>query len=249
MRIPRIYQAVPLSVGASIELDAQAATHLTRVLRLASGDELVLFNGAGGEYRARVAEAGRRGARVDVLEFTPRSLESPLEVTLVQGVARGERMDYTVQKAVELGVTRIVPVVTERTVVHITGERQEKRCAHWQAIVNGACEQSGRNRVPTVAPMQPLHAWLAADTSAALKLVLHHRAAAGLPPRPPADNAVILLIGPEGGLAPAEIEAAQAAGYAPLRLGPRVLRTETAALAALAVLQWQWGDWGPAISQ
>lgn len=247
MRIPRIYQPVALANGKTLDLDNQATTHLTRVLRLRVGDELVVFNGEGGEFRARVAQVERRSSQVELLEFIDCSVESPLEVVLVQGVSRGERMDYTVQKAVELGVTRIVPVITERTVVNVKGERQEKRRAHWQAVVNSACEQSGRNRVPEMAAIQSLHDCLSGFAQQdALKLVLHHRATMALSdvPSPAAENAhpVILLIGPEGGLAPAEIEAAQTAGFLPLRLGPRVMRTETAAVTALSVLQWLWGD-------
>lgn len=249
VRIPRIYQPVALAIGDVIELDNQATTHLTRVLRLRAGDELVVFNGEGGEFKARVAQVERRSSQVELLAFVECSKESSLEVVLVQGVSRGERMDYTVQKAVELGVTRIVPVITERTVVNIKGERQEKRQAHWQAVVNSACEQSGRNRVPEVAPIVSLHNWLATqDTTDAMKLVLHHRAETPLRDMQQTDGPVMLLIGPEGGLAPAEISAAQTAGYLPLRLGPRVMRTETAAVAALSVLQWLWGDLGEVAS-
>ena len=165
----------------------------------------------------------------------------------MQGVSRGERMDYTVQKAVELGVAQIVPVNTERTVVNLKGDRQVRRQQHWQAVVNGACEQSGRNVVPEVKPIVPLQQWLDAP-AAGLKLVLHHRAETSLGELPKPEGPVVLLIGPEGGLAPAELSAAQSAGYLPLRLGPRVLRTETAAVAALSVLQWLWGDFGSSCS-
>lgn len=243
MRIPRIYQDLPLASGSPLQLDAQATAHLTRVLRLRPGDELVVFNGGGGEYRARVTQIERRAAQVELGEFVDCSLESPLEVVLLQGVSRGERMDYTVQKAVELGVSRIVPVLSERTVVNVKGEREEKRRAHWQAVVRSACEQSGRNRVPQVAAICSFGECLSAVTGEdALKLVLHHRAETSLNEMTPAAGRVVLLIGPEGGLAPAEISAAQAAGFLPLRLGPRVMRTETAAVTALSVLQWLWGD-------
>jgi 16S rRNA (uracil1498-N3)-methyltransferase len=236
---------VPLSSGLVLELDAQAAVHLTKVLRLKVGDALVVFNGEGGEYAARVRAVERRTASIEIGEFVARELESPLSLVLVQGVSRGERMDYTVQKAVELGVTHIVPVITERTVVNLKGDRRERRQSHWQAIVNSACEQSGRNRVPVVAPIVKLHQALA-ESAAGLKLVLHHRADSGLADMAAPQGPVTLLIGPEGGLAPAEIAAAQAVGFVPLRLGPRVLRTETAAVAAMAVLQWQWGDFATA---
>lgn len=243
MRIPRIYQPVALSAGSVIELDSQAATHLTRVLRLKAGEELVVFNGKGGEYRARVSRVERRSAAVELLEHVDLSVESPLEVVLVQGISRGERMDYTIQKAVELGVSRIVPVVTQRTVVNIKGERQEKRRSHWQAVVVSACEQSGRNRVPEVDAIRPLADFLAQQAYPdARKLVLHHRAPSDLQEQAPATGPAILLIGPEGGLASPELAAAEAAGYVSWRLGPRVMRTETAAVAAISVLQWVWGD-------
>lgn len=242
MRIPRIYQSIPLLSGQTFELDAQATVHLTKVLRLRVGDALVVFDGeSDGEFTAKVSAVARRSATIEVGEFVPRMLESPLELVLMQGVSRGERMDYTVQKAVELGVSRIVPVLTERTVVNLKGDRQEKRREHWQGVVNSACEQSGRNRVPVVAPIASFVAALA-DVADGLKLVLHHRAKTGLGGLPVPQGPVSLLIGPEGGLSAQEIAIAEAAGFLPLCLGPRVLRTETAALAAISVLQWQWGD-------
>ena len=241
MRIPRIYQAQPLAVGQMVELDAQATAHLTKVLRLRIGDALMVFNGQGGEYQASVATVDRRTSSIKIEQFVDRDVESPLELLLVQGVSRGERMDYTVQKAVELGVRRIVPVHTERTVVNLNEDRQVRRQQHWQSVVNSACEQSGRNVVPEVSPIVPLHQWLG-HSQDGLKLVLHHRAETSLDELPSPKGPLTLLIGPEGGLSPTEIEAAQAAGYLPLRLGPRILRTETASVAALSVLQWMWGD-------
>lgn len=243
MRIPRIYQPTSLAKGQLIELDAQAAVHLSKVLRMKSGDDLVLFNGEGGEFEASVEVLERRAVKVRVGEFVARELESPLELVLAQGISRGERMDYTVQKAVELGVTRIVPINTERTTVNLKSERQAKRREHWQAVVNSACEQSGRNRVPVVEEVVSLGPWLAqAQEQKGLKLVLHHRAEQGLKDLVQPQGPVTLLIGPEGGLSAHEIELAQGVGFQPLCLGPRVMRTETAALAALSVLQWQWGD-------
>ena len=241
MRIPRIYQPAPLSTGQIIELDAQAAAHLTRVLRLKTGDDLVVFNGEGGEYRATVESVERRSASIKIGKFVDRNVESPLELILVQGVSRGERMDYTVQKAVELGVSRIVPVLTERTVVNIKGDRQQRRRDHWQSVANSACEQCSRTIVPEVSPVVSLQDWLSISKEGT-RLVLHHRADAGqmgsLNPQGP----ISLLVGPEGGLSSSEIEAAVSIGYLPLSLGPRVLRTETAAVTALSVLQWVWGD-------
>jgi 16S rRNA (uracil1498-N3)-methyltransferase len=219
--------------------------HLTRVLRLRVGDALLVFNGEGGEYEATVSAVERRSVSIQLGKFLDRNVESPLGLVLVQGVSRSERMDYTVQKAVELGVNQIVPVNTERTVVNLKGDRLIRRQQHWQAVVNGACEQSGRNVVPEVRPIVSFQQWL--DESepgpdSGLKLVLHHRAQASLVGLPKPEGPVTVLIGPEGGLAASEIKAAELAGYLPLCLGPRVLRTETAAVAALSVLQWLWGD-------
>jgi 16S rRNA (uracil1498-N3)-methyltransferase len=243
VRIPRIFQPVSLASGRMIELDAQATAHISRVLRLKPEDALVVFNGEGGEYEATVCRVERRVATIEIGAFVERSVESPLELVLVQGVSRGERMDYTVQKAVELGVTRIVPVLTERTVVNLKGDRKDKRREHWQSVVNSACEQSGRNNIPEVAPVITLHEWLG-EPNEGLKLVLHHRAEGSLPDRTAQQDAITLLIGPEGGLSSNEISVAQTAGYFPLCLGPRVMRTETAAVAAISVLQWVWGDFG-----
>ncbi|MCF6210403.1 MAG: 16S rRNA (uracil(1498)-N(3))-methyltransferase [Gammaproteobacteria bacterium] len=242
MRIPRIYQPVSLSRGQLIELDGQAAVHLTRVLRLRVGDALCLFNGEGGEFAARLVAVGRRTVSIEVGEFSSREVESGLQLLLAQGVSRGERMDYTVQKAVELGVSCIVPLETARTTVNLEGERRTKRLTHWQGVVNAACEQSGRNRVPRVEAVQGLDEWLATVGPSGLKLVLHHRADKSLAGLPSPEGTVSLLIGPEGGLSEAEIDTAIDHGFQPLRLGPRVLRTETAALSALSVLQWLWGD-------
>lgn len=249
MRVPRIYQPVALAPGQSIELDSQATAHLTRVLRLKPGDALVVFNGDGGEYPAVLTRMERRAVVIEIGAPRAVSLESPLPIVLVQGISRGERMDYTVQKAVELGVSHIVPVITERTVVNISAERQDKRQAHWQAIVNGACEQCGRNRVPEVTPIQRFAQWLDTQPQGGgpgpgdvLRLVLHHQATLTLTPDTPAPRAVLLLVGPEGGLSSAELAAASARGFQALRLGPRVLRTETAALVALSVIQHRWGD-------
>jgi 16S rRNA (uracil1498-N3)-methyltransferase len=243
MRIPRLYQDAYLNVGETIVLDAQATVHVSRVLRLKPDDAVIIFNGRGGEYHGRIVMQEKRSTQILLEQFVEREVESPLNITLVQGISRGERMDYTVQKAVELGVTRIVPVVTERTGVNLQGERKQRRREHWQAIVSSACEQSGRNRLPDVGEVESLPRYLSgcAD-SPAMRLVLHHRTEQGLQQLSAPDNEVMLLIGPEGGLSAAEIELTQQAGFTPVRFGPRVMRTETAAVAALAVLQAQWGD-------
>ncbi len=249
MRIPRIYQPLSLISGQTIKLDAQAMVHLTKVLRLQVGDALILFNGEendkgeSGEFAARVNAVERRSVLIEVGEFMARSSESPLELVLLQGISRGERMDFTVQKAVELGVSRIVPVLSERTVVNLKSDRQEKRRRHWQGVVHSACEQCGRNRVPMVEAVKSFAVAIAdvAETDS-LKLVLHHRAETDRAALPAPRGTVSLLIGPEGGLSAQEIAAAEAAGFVPWQLGSRVLRTETAALAAISVLQWRWGD-------
>ncbi|MCK5639693.1 MAG: 16S rRNA (uracil(1498)-N(3))-methyltransferase, partial [Gammaproteobacteria bacterium] len=230
MRIPRIYQNITLHTGIETYLDSGAATHIVRVLRLKPGAPLVIFNGQGGEYEATLIHADKHEATIHVGKHSPDELESPLDVTLIQGISRGERMDYTIQKAVELGVNRIVPVISKRTVVKLDATRSSKRQAHWQAIVNSACEQCGRNRVPVVSDIIKLEQYLS-TASEGLKLILDHRANTSLISQKK-ENTISLLIGPEGGLAPEEQELAKRAGYTGLRLGPRILRTETAALAA-----------------
>jgi 16S rRNA (uracil1498-N3)-methyltransferase len=237
MRIPRIFLPVPLAPDALVTLDSTAANHVTRVLRLKPGAELVLFNGEGGEYPAvlEAAATARLGAWRDA------ECESPLAITLVQGISRAERMDYTIQKAVELGVTRIAPVFAARSVVELRGDRLERRMQHWLGVVIGACEQCGRNRVPALDVAVELSDWLRAPAAPSLRLVLNHRATTTLNalPRP---TALTLLIGPEGGLDENELAQAERAGFIGMRLGPRVLRTETAAVTALAALQTLWGD-------
>lgn len=242
MRIPRIHHPGPLPAGRRLELEPTAANHVTRVLRLRPGSPLVLFDGAGNEFDATLEEAHRRAVVVSVGAARAAIAESPLKVTLAQGISRGERMDYTIQKAVELGVERIVPVVTERTVVSLSDERADKRLQHWHGVLVAACEQSGRAHLPRLSPIVTLERWLEAGPDG-LGLVLDPRAADGVDAleRP---AAVTLLIGPEGGLADHERADAYARGYRGARLGPRILRTETAALAALAVLQYRWGDLG-----
>jgi 16S rRNA (uracil1498-N3)-methyltransferase len=186
----------------------------------------------------------RNRAEVSVGNYIVRETESPLHVTLAQGVSRGERMDYTIQKAVELGVTRIVPLISERCEVRLEGERLTKRVQHWQAVAASACEQCGRNRVPPVLAPVPLNSWLAEPVHG-LRLVLNPLAPATLTSlSTPDDRLITLLIGPEGGLSDAEVKRAQQSGFVGIRLGPRILRTETAAVTALSALQMLWGDLG-----
>ena len=243
MRIPRIYTPQPLAVQHSLLLEPVASRHLLTVLRLKAGAPLVLFDGSGREFEARLDGAQNHRARVSIAaEHVVRS-ESPLHITLVQGISRGERMDYTLQKSVELGVAEIVPVLTERSVVRLDAKQAVRRQQHWQQLVIGACEQSGRVRVPPVSTPRPLDAIFSEPASAELSLLLHPAADVKLSElAAPAHNRVRLLVGPEGGLSETEIAAAQRAGFTAVQLGPRVLRTETAALVALSLLQARWGD-------
>jgi 16S rRNA (uracil1498-N3)-methyltransferase len=238
---PRLYCELPLSPGAEIALPEAAARHAVTVLRLQSGDTLTLFNGEGGEYGASLIAVNKREARVRLTQFHPVERESPLQITLALGISAGERMDYSLQKATELGVTSIQPLATERSVVKLAGERADKRLQHWQHVVIAACEQCGRNRVPPVAPVQKLFSYLAAVERTRRLLMLAPGAATPMKRSAPASS-VVLLVGAEGGLAPAEYAAAVANGFEAVSLGPRILRTETAPLAALAVLQALWGD-------
>jgi len=242
MRIPRVYEPQSLTSGATIQLSDFAAQHLGRALRMQAGDPIRVFNGAGGEFDALLDEVGRKRVRVRIGARIDSALESPLRIELGQGLSRGERMDYAVQKATELGVDLITPLQSERCEVRLSGEREQKRTAHWQAVAVSAAEQSGRTQVPVLGAPQGLADWLQ-SVDAELKLVLHPEAAAALVDLP-APRSVALLIGPEGGLSDAEVAAAQAAGFRALALGPRVLRTETAPVVALSLLQYLWGDLG-----
>ena len=220
-----------------------AGHHATRVLRLGAGDALTVFDGRGGEYDAVIVRASRGAVEVDVGAHAAVDRESTLEVELVQGICKGDRMDLVVQKATELGVRAIRPIVCQRTVVKLDPARAERRIAHWRAIAVHAAQQSGRTRVPEVAGVEGFDAWLARP-GGGVGFVLSPYAGASLSDfaPPESDTTVRLLVGPEGGLAPREVERARDAGFTGLRLGPRVLRTETVALVALSVLQARWGD-------
>ena len=245
MRNPRLFVDPPLAAGARIVLPEIAGRHATRVLRLGVGDGLTVFDGRGGEYDATIARASRGAVEVEVGAHTAVERESALAVELGQGICRGDRMDLVVQKATELGVRAIRPVFCERTVVKLDPVRAERRVAHWRAVAVHAAQQSGRTRVPEVAQVEDLDTWLARP-GAGPRLVLSPRADVSLSDLAPpmSGKPVRLLVGPEGGLAPREVERARDAGFTGLRLGPRVLRTETAALIALGVLQARWGDLG-----
>jgi 16S rRNA (uracil1498-N3)-methyltransferase len=243
MSAPRFQVDGLLAAGAEIDLPERAARHVA-VLRLRAGDVVVLFSGRGGEHAARLTLVSRSGVRAKVGAFQDVGRESPLAITLAQCISAGDRMDLTLQKATELGVQKIVPLISERAVVRLKEERAERRLQHWRAVVAAACEQCGRNSIPEVSAPTELHAWLAApETRAAeaARLVLAPEAASGLGVIPRSDS-TLLLIGPEGGLADHELVAAKTAGFTPIRLGPRILRTETAPLAAITALQVLWGD-------
>jgi 16S rRNA (uracil1498-N3)-methyltransferase len=245
--MPRFYVDSVFTPGDVVALPDEVARHI-QVLRLAAGDPLTLFNGRGGQHEAKLVEVGRRNALAQIVAFTPVEAEPPYRITLAQGIAGGDKMDWLIEKAVELGVAIIAPLIATRGVVRLSAERAARRHGHWQGIVRAACEQCGRNRVPEVEPACDLSKWLAAlppPGGSTLRLMLSPRATkpfASLPQTPPNQD-VILLIGPEGGLSPEEEDAAVAHGFMPLSLGPRVLRTETAGMAVLAALAARWGGW------
>lgn len=240
--MPRFYCPQPLSPGATVDLPEAVAHHL-HVVRQQPGDALTLFNGAGGQVRARLVEIGKRRASATVEAHEAVEAELPYPITLVQGLPEGSKMDWIVEKAVELGVTGIVPLAAQRSVVRLSGERADKRLAHWQGVVVSAAEQCGRNRLAEVAPVQDFNRWIAEPAADATRILLSPRADASLAAwaRATPARATCLLVGPEGGFSAQEEEAALAAGALPLSMGPRVLRTETAGLAALAILAAAWG--------
>ena len=243
MRINRVFVDQALRAAAEIRLDAEVSHHLTRVLRLKPGAGLRVFDGTGAEFEATLISATRRGARLAVERHVAIDNESGLRVTLAQGISRGERMDLVMQKATELGVAHIVPLLTERSVVRLTAERSARRAAHWRRIVISACEQAGRNRLPSVDQPLAFDAWLDKLPVSGTRLCL--RPGAGRRVRDieaPSDNQAVIAIGPEGGLSPREHELLETEGFIPVSLGPRILRTETAALTVLAALQSYWGD-------
>ena len=250
MRLTRVYVEADLTPGSVVELPSGTASHLAKVLRARSGDELILFNGDGREFIGAIESV--RGSRVSASVGDSRHVdrESPLAITLVQSVPRGDRMDFIVQKATELGVARIVPVLSQRSVVRLDKTHSESKVIHWRAVAVSACEQCGRNRVPAIEPAKPLLNYLGEPASGTgLKLVFepdlgaHAHPAAHDPGRPGVPvGAAEIAIGPEGGFAPDELEAFRVAGYSRVGLGPRILRAETAAIAAVVWLQARYGD-------
>lgn len=245
MRVTRVHVELPLLAGREIELPENAANHLTRVLRLGIGDSCVLFNGDGHDFPAHLVKVGKREVRVEVGPGIAVDNESPLRLTLLQGVARGEKMDLILQKATELGVSSLQPLYSQRSEVRLDGDRADKRLAHWRGVVVSACEQCGRARVPDVALPRPLVPALAALVTDGLRLVLDPAADASLSQLTLDPSGPILLaVGAEGGWSPQDLEHLRTAGFRSVRLGPRVLRTETAGLAAIAALQALHGDLG-----
>ena len=239
MRVSRFYLDRPLSAGEVI-LDGDVAHYIGRVLRLAPGAPVQIFNGSGQEWPGEISAVSKREVSVHLQAPIEGIPESPLQTHLGQALSRGERMDWAIQKAVELGVTEITPLFTERCEVKLQGERADKRQSHWQQIAISACEQCGRSVVPVIHPPASLHDWMA-DLQAEVKLVLHHRTDQDLGSLS-APASAALLIGPEGGLSASEIEQAERAGFHAACFGPRVLRTETAPIVALTLLQQLWGD-------
>ena len=243
MALTRIFIDETLAVGAELQLDRDQARYLSRVLRLRNGDMVNVFNGNDGEFGASVVSLGKNSAvvRVDIAIET--ATESALKVHLVQGISRGERMDFVVQKATELGVKRISPVFTEYGVVRLDDDRARKRRDHWDSVATSACEQSGRIRPPLIDAPMDLNAWFGAGAKESdTDLILRPGAAAALVSLAAPVTKVCLLIGPEGGFSEKEYDDAEIAGFTAVSIGPRILRTETAALTAIAIAQSCWGD-------
>jgi 16S rRNA (uracil1498-N3)-methyltransferase len=244
MPIPRLYVPQPLVHGATLALDSQGARHVRQVLRLASGAALRVFDGSGAEHEARLLTLGRSQVMVEIGARTSAIPEPDLSLTLAQGIPRGERMDLILQKAVELGVSRIQPLWMQRSQGRMKGERLASRMQHWRGVMSSACEQCGRGTLPTLEAPAAFPAWVESAPADVLQLLLDPHDGQPLQALRPSGNCIVLLVGPEGGISPEEQGLACQAGFAAVRLGPRILRTETAALAALACLQLLWGDLG-----
>lgn len=242
----RFYIPDKLGSGAEVRLPVETAHHAIKALRLGMGDPVILFDGLGGEYEANICRIDRDLVVARTGPFVDNDTESPLGLTLAQGISTGERMDFTIQKAVELGISAIQPLATERSVVKLTAERAARKCAHWRKLAIAAAQQCGRNRLVNITEPLRLHDWLGecpVDTGEdELRLLLAPDAQNGFNDLAPQVRRIVLLVGPEGGLAPGEIAAAKRRGFQAVRMGPRVLRTETAAMAALAAIQLRWGD-------
>ena len=243
----RVFVEAPVAVGKRLVVEGSAANHIMRVLRLRSGEALTVFDGSGGEFGARIEEFRRDSVVVAVDDHRLLERESPLRLTLAQGISRGERMDWVIQKATELGTSRIVPLFTKRSMVRLDEKQADRKLQHWRAVAIAACEQCGRNRIPELAAPVDFFDVLPAEASGATRLLLSPTGDLriedlGQDVRQGASKGITVLIGPEGGLEDVEQEAALAAGFKAVRLGPRVLRTETAAIAALTIIQRYFGD-------
>ena len=243
MPMKRLYVADRIAVGKELHLGEEAARYLGRVLRLRAGDDVRVFNGDDGEWSATIATFGRDRVTIAVHDIVREAGEPALRIHLVQGISRGERMDFVVQKATELGVDRITPVLTDHGVVKLDGKRAVKRAQHWQRVAHSACEQSGRVRPPDVDTPLPLNDWFGAQRdSDTTDLVFAPRAGTRFANIDPPIAGLRLLVGPEGGFSEREYDDAGVAGFESVSLGPRILRTETAALAGIAIAQGLWGD-------
>lgn len=241
MRVPHIFQPSELSLNTPVLLSDDAAGHIGRVLRMQQGDHVSLFNGEGGEYFCELTEVGKKSVTATPIEFKDVNVESPLKIHLGQGISRGDKMDFTIQKSVELGITEITPIFSQRCGVKLSGDRLQKKHQQWQKIAIAAAEQSGRNFVPVVHPPIDIKEWLE-QASDAIKLTLHPRAEHSIKTIQVPSEGVRFLVGPEGGFTDEEINIAKQQAFVDIRLGPRVLRTETAALTVLSALQLQFGD-------
>lgn len=240
MRVSRLYVNAALNVGGRIELDDDATHYVRSVLRLKQDQNIVLFNGQGGEYVGRFSEVSRKHVRVEIETYSQRDVESPLQVNLGMGISRGDRMDWAVQKAVELGVAKLTPLLTERCVTKLTDDKKQQRLQHWQHIVQHAAEQSGRTRLPEMSDIIDISEWLSQQQG--LRIFLDPYAEHSLADLQPENLRVTLLSGPEGGFSESERQLAKAVGFIPVRMGARILRTETAVLSALTAVQTLWGD-------
>ncbi|GAL32513.1 ribosomal RNA small subunit methyltransferase E [Vibrio maritimus] len=243
MRIPRLYHPETIQSLGTLALSDDAAGHIGRVLRMKEGQEVLLFDGSGHEFPATITSVGKKNVDVDIREKIAASIESPLDLHLGQVISRGDKMEFTIQKSVELGVNTITPLISERCGVKLDAKRFEKKLQQWQKIAISACEQCGRNTIPVIRPIMSLEEWCA-EPSDALKLNLHPRAKYSINTLPEPVQKVRLLIGPEGGLSAQEIEMTEQYQFEETLLGPRVLRTETAALTAITALQVRFGDLG-----
>ena len=241
MRIPRLYVPIPLSPDASFILPEEQSHYIGKVLRMKSGDQLILFNGEGGEYDACLTDIQKKSITVQTSLFRDINNESTLSIHLGLALSKGDRMDFAIQKSTELGVSEITPIISDRTELKLSGDRLIKKVQHWQKIAISACEQCSRHIPPTINTPISLNDWLT-HTKSDISFVLHHRTTKAIESFSETPNNIALLIGPEGGLTVDEISLAEENNFNALRLGPRVMRTETAPIAAISILQYRWGD-------